>query len=1046
MSHRHRSQCCCGDPIVPQDCFLGYGTPPPPDGGFEPTKDRCEYWPTPYTSAKDQSPYHHWSFCNSSLNEELILTLERDVRVDRSGYGSYTTNGVDPPDGTQEQCVNFFRSNGVVCSNCRDCCTKASHLVGNPESGFLGFGNEPFYVRYRRLKNIPAYESRFIDWESGIQDITNRAYVWRTIGSLKIQNHSWNEATNGGNPLWPLWVNPWEAACHEGNIQEQNRPHGTAIYQPDDTLFNCQEWDSGVGRCKDWSCSTFGGGNSFDCNQEYRGLGNKYLTPAQAQLIGDDDWDTNKYGYVSTSGWARGFNCYPGDDTCRASEDDKIDYYVNQIYEQGGAYFWLQGIADHNAYYIFNPDGSTNDTPRYFESFYYSNGEVLQDFSSYSCDDERKGLRNLNETLAGVFHRETWWEKYWNGYTRNAYERSNPNNVPPDDYFQHNNDSVVEDYTPEFIGLTCSGIPVFTWEIYYLYRRHNNYPPIVSATDIYANRIPEASLNKIRTYIENQGQTAPEFKAGNSNNPDDIRENHLLCFFACLYYNIQMPYQVTDILELYDILPAPTNLGEDSNYKIFEKKLYYYDFTGIQQDGIDTPCEWGSSKVLMMPFYGRPGGWNYMGKCPGLEGPRELIQENILNILNFPSNLDGVRNNCGWNPWPFPIENRLYGYDALNTPEDYNEYSEDILNFCCPDPNNSFSCFTPPLFVYCDTGIGPNQPDPDNPDDPNQPDFPLTCSNYSASITCRGVWFQYHSNDYGTADPITGLPIIGCDTISNSFWLRQDPYEFGPTIRLGINYTEDGLTGAFIDNINTDNFSLTRGIINTIDYSGVIYPHILFKSPDIEINGSTFRSIRFELIIGAKSPDDSDDGLIDLPYTFLERLDYEGDGIIKFNPFEQLDLNEYTKSPDTLYWQIQEVFRDINNPENYYYLPFHDLNGTITLSDIPGSAYACGEEGTIKYSGEAARLYEYQWYHPPYIVTTGTSAIEYIRCAGEDCDSPPWPGCNDIRRNTGQCCNSRQWDVTPGNCAAPKNVGRRAGPRGSETSVIDQYIPPPGGG
>ena len=100
--------------------------------------------------------------------------------------------------------------------------------------------------------------------------------------------------------------------------------------------------------------------------------------------------------------------------------------------------------------------------------------------------------------MAGVFHRETWWEKYWNGYRKDAYENLNPNNVPPDSYFTHNNDSLVNEYTPEFINMQCSGIPVFTWELHDLYRVDGGNPPIVSDEDIKNYHIPASVLQRIK--------------------------------------------------------------------------------------------------------------------------------------------------------------------------------------------------------------------------------------------------------------------------------------------------------------------------------------------------------------------------------------------------------------------------------------------------------------------------------------------------------------------------------------------------------------------
>lgn len=1214
MSHRHRSQCCCGDPIVPQDCFLGYGTVPPPvTDGFQPTQDRCGFWPSPYESAKDSSPYHHWSFCNASLNEELILTLERDVSIDRFSNFAYQYS-LNNPAGSAQECLDFFnRTFGLDCTDCASCCSLVSQLVGNPESGSVSKPNDPLYVRYKRLKNIPASDPKYVDWSSSLQDVENRPYIWRTISSL-IDGPGWDERLNGGHPLWPLFLNPWEAACDPNpTVDDLDRPHGTAVQSESNTFYNCQEWDSGVGRCKDWSCSVFGGGNQFDCDQEYRGLSGKFLTPAQSQLIGKN-WDTNEYGYVSTTGYVRGDNCFPGEDTC--SGDPPDDYYINSIYEQGSAYFWLQGIADHNMY-----ETQTTNEARYYKHYAYRPSiGVVPIFKGYggppTCENQTSGLYPLAETLAGVFHRETWWEKYWNGYRRDAYENLNPNNVPPDSYFTHNNDSLVSEYTPEFINMQCSGIPVFTWELHDLYRVDGGNPPIVSDEDIKNYHIPAGVLQRIKAAFPEVDTN--NFIYADPNDSAGIREDHLLSIFICLFYELELPYQVTDLLQDYGVLPAPTNYGEEQNYKIFKKKIRYYipdapepvgegtccintgqdiqigncgiaaadrtgpvceaypeycestfgciwspceqvmcesfdsfccdvawDETCVEQalafpeclsesfclttdeitcrfilggqfggigitcpsggsfiydhlnqtfcDGdqgnvlgsccnnnentcnettqancpnafyLHTNCEgnnaicncdppssfcaapgvdsngdpieiceqWGARLEDDFYFYGRPGGWNYLNS-----DARGAIQS---APLSFPSGLSTLRNRSGWNPWPYPIEMESFASDPLNDPDPNDPIATTINSLCCAE-GTSPPCFGQAVGTDCATILADIE-DPDN--DPSTPIIPLTCSNYSASITCRGVWFQWNINDHGPGFPATTVPSIGCDSMSNSFWLRQDPYQIGQTKTIGITVNSEGITASTINGVQNNTFTLKRGEINKIDYSSVIDSYETFKSEDFEENGILYESTGFEILIGSISPDNTDDGLISGIYGFMERVNYEtSNDIIEFNPFEQLDENEYTKSPGTVYWQIQEVFRylpDPDDPDGYenFYRPLYDLDGTISIIDKQDSTYTCTEEPRIKYSGKAARLYEYQWYHPPYIVTTGDSAVRYINVFGENClFGPEFP-----ESNSGQCCNTRMWPITD-TCSPPYNIGRKAGPAGSSIIPLDDSLPP----
>lgn len=1214
MSHRHRSQCCCGDPIVPQDCFLGYGTvPPPTTDGFSPVNDTCSYWPTPYDSAKDKSRYHHWSFCGSSLNEELILSLERDVRVDRSTYGAYGYPiDASPPADTADLCVQFFQGLGINCSSCAQCCGYAGAIVGNPEYNTNAYPNEPFYVRYRRLKTTIGGG---IDWNNTPQDVSNRTYIWKTISALPNEDSGdWRPDLNGGHPLWPLFVNPWVLAFSPNPTPDDPaRPHGTAVG------CNCQQWDNSFG-CVDTACSTVPNGNYNNinvCNFDYRGRSGKPLSPAQVQLIGNG-WDTNHYGYVSSQGHAQGHICNPPGDC----DDDEPSSYVAQIYEQGSKYFWLQGIADYSR-------------ERYFKNYrYYIGSGVSVTYKSQYCEVPPAGLWWLPETLLGVFHRETWWEKYWNGYTRSAYETLNPDSIPPDSYFQHETDSVVSEYTPEYIGMECSGIPVFTWEIYDLYIGETGYSPIIPDSVIQNYAISQSSISQINSYLASRDDT---YRLPTGNSIEEIRDAHLNAVFVCVFYGLQLPTEVTDLLEEYGILPVPTDYGSEQDYKIFKKTIRYYepDFTDpdaplgaccidpgpriyagdcgviaanrpdaeICQIFADqgycqaptgcnySPCEqcvcandsyccdvewddqcfdqfvsaqcsevcevesacitaneiecryilggqfvsgttcpgvavfdqssnvwlgdatnqafcgsedgtqlgsccrdvpgfpvecnevfqdqctengtafnlyfncvfdgaacgtdganewdpdlsqvpngclqWGTKQEEDSYFYGRPGGWHYIGT----DGSIIIANEKLL----FPSGIQEYRNSDGWNPWPFPLENDQDNYDPMlnnTTPQ-----AQAINTLCCPDGsqeagNGSCAEFLAPL-VYCETGPG-NQEDPETPEDPQTPGLPLNCSNYAASITCRGVWFQWQLNDYGPhiTNPNNqnqGATEVGCDSMSNSFWLRQDPYQLGSTTRISIRTNEAGITSSYINNNETNTFTLTRGVINTIDISGINDAHEQFKSADFQIDGINYESIGFEFIIGGRNPNLGE--LIDFVYTDQERLDYENDDTIKFNPFEQLDKNVYTKSPDTVYWQIQEVFRYLpegaGGYENYY-VPFNNLSGEVSLIDKNDSEYSCSDDARVKYTGKAARMYEYQWYHPPYITVTGISGREYVKVAGDGCFIPdnPW-------RSTGQCCNTTSWP-TSSDYECIRNTGRKSGPAGSDyNSIQDDPLPPP---
>ena len=221
--------------------------------------------------------------------------------------------------------------------------------------------------------------------------------------------------------------------------------------------------------CDDIPCAkvenSYGYNNFSLCSNHYGNAGFP-LTPSQAQLIGEN-WDTNEYGYIPTQGWVNGEPCIS---PCPPEDDTDPTYpYFNRVREYGGRYFWLQGISNHDSYL------DDDENYRLYRDWQldFSNHTIVEIYKSFSCEYEPYGLWRLSETLIGVFHRETWWERYWNGFTRDAFRSLGPDHpVPLDDYFVV--DESVDGYlalnkSPELIGFGCAGIPAFSWELAYLY-------------------------------------------------------------------------------------------------------------------------------------------------------------------------------------------------------------------------------------------------------------------------------------------------------------------------------------------------------------------------------------------------------------------------------------------------------------------------------------------------------------------------------------------------------------------------------------------------
>ena len=142
MSHRYRSHCCCDEPEIVSECFLGFGTPPKQE--FNPRKDRCNWEGGDiYANAQGQNIWDNWSFCSHNRDQELMLTLERDVTMTLQYGGGYAFPDTYQANGTPDQCGGI---------DCNDWCQNTNN-TGIWSSNYYTRPNDPMYVRYRRLKS-----------------------------------------------------------------------------------------------------------------------------------------------------------------------------------------------------------------------------------------------------------------------------------------------------------------------------------------------------------------------------------------------------------------------------------------------------------------------------------------------------------------------------------------------------------------------------------------------------------------------------------------------------------------------------------------------------------------------------------------------------------------------------------------------------------------------------------------------------------------------------------------------------------------------------
>ena len=712
MSHRLRSSCCCDFEVIPPEeeqpsfeCFLGYGTvphhqfnPEQYNGNWPGGTDNCDISKDGklYGNTPNQNIYDKWSGCGFPMNDEVILTLERNISPDYGHAGEYgwatdqsapggssnptcgkalCDNPCDPEDDCYDCCPEDYRPSqpdpgccslcdddgpqfgecayqqeeGVFSGDCTVACSFYRCLGIEPPSfeskvdtSYDPEQRQPIYVRYR--KPVPGVYSQ-IDWQNHVGKITERPYVYRFNmaaqwfdGGYNSSNtglYNYGRGYNGGHRLWPLWANPNGPSnlagipcCTAPVPNDPLMPHGTAHCAFGDG-GNGGKWNRLYGKMSDYISSTSGNIDEFfyfDGDINRRGLYNFPLTWAQSMLIGLD-WNTNSGGFLPIVGKLQGKNC---ETPC--PEDDNPDAprpYGGYIREWGPTFFWLQGIAD------VNTEVSTEERGWYL-NFWWLNGQVRPYYKNGGFGDDPcesgfpYGLSPLNETLFGVFHKEAYYERYWTGFRTDNYARIHgvaadtevgkddngdpilgypyegvAGKVPGGRYFAISEETWNEKgkinspgNIPRAIGFRCAGTPVFTWELEKLFVGGNGLGPatipnrvdgqswedlglesiaskltMIQSNILASDKIPGLSVNisaAIATAIARDG--------GNR------RLAYRDCLWICAITGHAFPAEVTDVLELYGVLPEAQNWGETQDYKIFKKNMYSFEFDGEPEE------------------------------------------------------------------------------------------------------------------------------------------------------------------------------------------------------------------------------------------------------------------------------------------------------------------------------------------------------------------------------------------------------------------------------------------------------------------------------
>jgi hypothetical protein len=591
---------------------------------------------------KDQ-PCKYVTPCMLGPNLDQTVTVYIDCNCPEEGPGNPCIEGESE---TYECGLGDVRS--LDCDlACRD-----GRLTQDVESTATSVPNRAMYARYKRLQETITSPK----WSDHFGDVLNRPYVYYHINcarALAINEIDPNHATvtNGGHRIYPLYINPNSplAASPSYPLPDPGDPyntHGNAaakLY----TQGHCAIWDESYSMCGDVTASIVPNINEafnpFMMNFDYKGLYGIPLTYAQSMLIGED-WDTSKWGYIPpVSKVRRDYACDGNCPDLDSTEETPLPYNrFGASLEYGPEFFWLQGIANHHS---LHPE-------RKFRHFIWHKGvtNLIQEFSNEpgTCEDGINLLWDLNETLFAVFHRESWYSKYFNGFGRTSFrilhgvpldgDEYSPS-MPDPDYFADVPEHILNDRSPGFVGFSCAGCPVFSWEVVDLYIGLEGTP-----------RVPDSVLNQY-----NIDDVYNQLLAYFQNSPDELqtlttygnsqRRKHFAIAFIAGLHGFAFPTQITDLFEKYGILPDPQDHGISADYKIFKKKLQFYTGEGSPGDNppddeklVQCCSRIPSGDDAPTILYGNCGLLGDSRKDPG-EDACPYLRE-IEQILNDPGRFD----------------------------------------------------------------------------------------------------------------------------------------------------------------------------------------------------------------------------------------------------------------------------------------------------------------------------------------------------------------------------------------------------------------------
>jgi len=514
MTNRYRSSCCCDDQQE-SVCFLGYGGVPKTK--YLP-KDTCHGRYSQDLTYGNFNRHDNWSFCAHDTEEQLVAVMER------TGFKDFSEIAyVDTP---SEEC------------NCS--------CIESPDAGVNTTieSRDPVVVWYKDPSKMNYNDSRGGD----IPDIFRgtidnpRTYYWSHY-------NQWNISVSPGGYVGEgTRENTWPCGCPE---HKYDRASGCRS-----DFFCRQGYFSWCGFNNEdeqvtWWPDEFGS--------------RRYLTQSQIDMIGNPGtggWRTSENGYVR-GGPSRtsGGNCQTTD------EGTKVGFAAvegSPNKNMNSDYMFLRDII-HSGW------GDDKLFPNYkIGGFLESAIYVYQDFSFGSCDEASGypyGLYPLKDTFVGVFHREKWWEQYWNSIS--------VQNVCPEGTCEFGDTEgcecgVTSDIyaasfaegcrVPRYVVSQCAGVPLFSSEV--VWKLDFGWETDQAVFD---DR-PDYSNLEITITVDGVEVTR---------NVSSLAAYVL----ACMRFGSSIHPDVTDYMEKVGILPPPINYGEERDYRIFKKRLPHHDVT-----------------------------------------------------------------------------------------------------------------------------------------------------------------------------------------------------------------------------------------------------------------------------------------------------------------------------------------------------------------------------------------------------------------------------------------------------------------------------------